>query len=76
MRDGEQRVSLSPCLFPIRKPRGWCETRGVSLKLIAKPGGAGDDFRGCEQRFFSVEGAFLQLTLPKFWAAMLPRRYA
>jgi len=27
---------------------------------------SGGSVRGCEQRFFSVEGAFLQLTLPNF----------
>jgi hypothetical protein len=37
---------------------------------------SGDTVEGCEQCLFSVEGAILQLTLPKFWAAMLPRRYA
>jgi hypothetical protein len=27
---------------------------------------SGGSVRGCEQRFFSVKGAFLQLTLPNF----------
>jgi hypothetical protein len=47
---------------PFRKHIGITRARSCNpLRMIS-----GGTVRGCEQRFFSVEGAFLQLTLRKF----------